>query len=156
MSKKTNFRVTGMRPIRISGEDASILSYVAKHGAPSSEERNELKKHLSSHVRSVAFGSSKRSAKKGRETLDHLRRVAKDNALTLNRELGSNAGRFGLSVRDNGGEIRSKRGDTRVRVLRDTYGADFAAGYRSDTRLETVLEREGFDSLKDYLRSKAV
>ena len=56
--------------------------------------------------------------------------------------------------RDNDGEIRRKRGDTRIDTLRDTYGPDFASGYRGDAHLETVLEREGVDSLSEYLRSR--
>jgi len=45
--------------------------------------------------------------------------------------------------RDMDGEIRQKRGDTLVGTLRKTYGEDFAAGVRSDTRLDTLREREG-------------
>jgi hypothetical protein len=41
------------------------------------------------------------------------------------------------------GQIREKRGDTLVRTLRDEYGPEFASGYRSDAKLETVREREG-------------
>lgn len=54
--------------------------------------------------------------------------------------------------RDEDGEIRRKRGDTRIDTLRETYGEDFAEGYRGDTHLETLLEREGVDSLSEYLR----
>jgi hypothetical protein len=53
---------------------------------------------------------------------------------------------------DEDGEIRRKRGDTLVGTLRNTYGEDFAAGYRSDTKLETLLEREGAASLSQLLR----
>ncbi len=56
--------------------------------------------------------------------------------------------------RDVDGEIRRKRGDTLVGTLRDEYGDAFAAGYRSDTRLDTFLDREGYDSLSDYLRNR--
>jgi hypothetical protein len=45
--------------------------------------------------------------------------------------------------RDLDGEIRQKRGDTLVKTLRKTYGPDFAAGIRSDTRLDTLRERTG-------------
>ena len=45
--------------------------------------------------------------------------------------------------RDRDGEIRQKRGDTRVGTLRETYGPDFAPGVRSDTRLDTLRERTG-------------
>lgn len=41
------------------------------------------------------------------------------------------------------GQIREKRGDTLVRTLRDEYGQGFAAGYRSDAKLNTVREHEG-------------
>jgi hypothetical protein len=56
--------------------------------------------------------------------------------------------------RDEDGEIRRKRGDTLVRTLRETYGDDFAKGYRSDTKLDTVLEREGLDDLSQLLKRK--
>ncbi|MGO9200007.1 MAG: DUF4926 domain-containing protein [Limisphaerales bacterium] len=45
--------------------------------------------------------------------------------------------------RDQDGQIREKRGDTRVGTLRKEYGPDFAKGYRSDTKLETVREDTG-------------
>jgi len=55
--------------------------------------------------------------------------------------------------RDSDGRIREKRGDTRVRTLRDTYGQDFAAGFRSDAKLETVRERTG-RSLSELVHGK--
>ena len=45
--------------------------------------------------------------------------------------------------RDENGEIREKRGDTLVGTLRKEYGPEFAKGYRSDTKLETLRENEG-------------
>ena len=56
--------------------------------------------------------------------------------------------------RDDDGEIRHKRSDTLVGTLRDTYGEDFARGYRSDAKLGTVLDREGVDTLSDLLRRR--
>jgi len=53
--------------------------------------------------------------------------------------------------RDSSGEIRHKRGDTLVGTLRETYGREFARGYRGDTRLSTLLERTGSKSLSEYL-----
>ena len=53
--------------------------------------------------------------------------------------------------RDNDGEIRHKRSDTKVETLRDTYGKDFAPGFRSDAKLGTVLKQTGKDSLSDLL-----
>jgi hypothetical protein len=55
--------------------------------------------------------------------------------------------------RDSDGEIRHKRGNTSVAALRETYGSDFARGYRSDTKLSTLLERTGRKSLSEYLLS---
>jgi hypothetical protein len=55
--------------------------------------------------------------------------------------------------RDKDGEIREKRGDTLVKTLREEYGADFAKGYRSDTKLETVREDTG-KSLSDLVKKK--
>jgi hypothetical protein len=52
------------------------------------------------------------------------------------------------------GEIRRKRGDTRLASLRETYGEDFAAGYRADMKLETLLERERASSLSELLRRR--
>jgi len=55
-------------------------------------------------------------------------------------------------MRDEDGQIRQKRSDTLVATLRETYGKDFAKGYRSDAQLGTVLEREGVDSLDQLLK----
>jgi hypothetical protein len=55
--------------------------------------------------------------------------------------------------RDQDGEIRQKRSDTRVGTLRDTYGPDFAPDFRSDAKLGTVLRETGARSLSD-LRKK--
>jgi len=55
-------------------------------------------------------------------------------------------------MRDHDGEIRKKRSDTKVETLRETYGPDFAKGYRSDTKLGTVLKNEGVDTLDKLLK----
>jgi ribonuclease HII len=55
--------------------------------------------------------------------------------------------------RDENGQIREKRGDTRVSTLRQEYGTDFASGYRSDTKLQTVREDTG-KSLSELVRKK--
>jgi len=59
---------------------------------------------------------------------------------------------LGGRMRDQDGEIRQKRSDTKVETLRKTYGPDFAKGYRSDARLGTVLKREGLASLDQLLK----
>ncbi|MDA9390447.1 hypothetical protein WN73_07005 [Bradyrhizobium sp. CCBAU 45394] len=56
--------------------------------------------------------------------------------------------------RDQDGEIRQKRGDTLVSTLRKTYGPDFAAGVRSDMRLDTLRERMGGASLSKIIKGK--
>jgi len=64
---------------------------------------------------------------------------------------------LGLDSRcqDADGEIRRKRGDTLVGTLRQTYGDDFAAGYRADMKLETLLEQEGATSLSQLLKRRS-
>lgn len=57
-------------------------------------------------------------------------------------------------MRDQNGEIRQKRDDTRVGTLHKTYGDDFAQGYRSDAHLGIVLKREGVDTLDQLLKKK--
>ncbi len=56
--------------------------------------------------------------------------------------------------RDEDGEIRHKRRDTLVRTLRETYGPDFAKGYRSDAELGTVLDRESVETLSQLLKKQ--
>jgi hypothetical protein len=46
-----------------------------------------------------------------------------------------------------------ERSNTLVKTLRQEWGDNFAAGYRADTKLGTVLKREGVDTL-DQLRRK--
>jgi hypothetical protein len=60
--------------------------------------------------------------------------------------------RLDSRCQDENGEIRRKRGDTLVGTLRDTYGEDFAPGYRSDTKLQTLLQRERVSSLSQLLK----
>ena len=55
-------------------------------------------------------------------------------------------------MRDSGGEIRKKRSDTLVKTLREEYGANFAEGYRPNTKLGAVLEKEGIQTLDQLLR----
>jgi hypothetical protein len=52
--------------------------------------------------------------------------------------------------RDKNGEIHHKMGNTRISSLRQTYGDDFATGYRSDKKLENLLEDTGAKSLTDF------
>jgi hypothetical protein len=56
--------------------------------------------------------------------------------------------------RDRDGEIRRKNGNTRVGTLRETYGPGFAPGVRADTKLGTVLERTGAQSLSDLVKKR--
>jgi hypothetical protein len=57
-------------------------------------------------------------------------------------------------MRDGDGEIRQKRNDTLVRTLRTDYGPSFAEGYRSDTKLKTVLRDAGVNTLDQYRKKK--
>jgi hypothetical protein len=56
--------------------------------------------------------------------------------------------------RDANGEIRRKNGNTLLGTLRETYGGNFAGGFRSDMKLETLLEITGAKSLSDYLKNR--
>ena len=56
--------------------------------------------------------------------------------------------------RDLNGEIRQKNGATRVGTLRETYGDTFAEGFRSDMKLDTLLERTGAPSLSQLLKKQ--
>jgi len=54
--------------------------------------------------------------------------------------------------RDRDGEIRAKRGDTRIDTLRKTYGPEFAQGIRGDARLDTLRQRLGGESLSQIIK----
>jgi hypothetical protein len=56
--------------------------------------------------------------------------------------------------RDQNGEIRHKNGATRVGTLRETYGEGFASGVRSDTKLDTLLDRTGARSLTELVKRR--
>jgi hypothetical protein len=56
--------------------------------------------------------------------------------------------------RDSNGEIRHKRSDTQIGTLRETYGDDFARGYRSDAKLGTVLKSEKADTLSELIKRR--
>jgi hypothetical protein len=57
-------------------------------------------------------------------------------------------------VREKGGEIDRKHGNTLIGTLRQTYGPSFAAGHRSDKMLKTLLGDEDCKSLSEYLKKK--
>ena len=57
-------------------------------------------------------------------------------------------------MRTSDGEVRKKRSDTLVRTLRAEYGDGIAKGYRADTKLGTVLNREGLESLDQLLKKR--
>jgi hypothetical protein len=57
-------------------------------------------------------------------------------------------------MRDADGQIRAKRGDTKVETLRKTYGDEVLKTYRSDTKLKTVRKRGGIDSLSELVKKK--
>ena len=56
--------------------------------------------------------------------------------------------------RDRDGEIRQKRSDTLVGTLRREYGENFAEGYRADSKLGTILRKEGVDTLDQLLKKR--
>jgi hypothetical protein len=58
-------------------------------------------------------------------------------------------GMKGERSRNADGQLREKRGDTHVGTIEQRYGRDF--GVRSDMHLDTLLKREGAQSLDDLL-----
>jgi hypothetical protein len=61
-------------------------------------------------------------------------------------------GMRGIRSRNQGGQLRRKRGDTHVGTIERQYGVDF--GGRSDKHLETLLRERGAKSLNDLLHDK--
>jgi len=57
-------------------------------------------------------------------------------------------------MRDRDGEIRKKRSDTLIGTVRKEYGEGVAPGYRRDTKLGTVLKKEGLESLDELLKKR--
>jgi hypothetical protein len=58
-------------------------------------------------------------------------------------------GMKGPRSRNDDGELRQKRGDTRVGTVEEQYGVDF--GVRSDMKLETLRQRLGATSIDDLI-----
>jgi len=56
--------------------------------------------------------------------------------------------------RDRDGRISEKHSNTKVATLRETYGEDFAQGWRSDAQLGTVLDDAGVETLSEYLKQQ--
>jgi len=58
-------------------------------------------------------------------------------------------GMKGPRSRNEDGQLRQKRGDTRVGTIEEQYNIDL--GVRSDTKLETLWQRLGVNSLEDLI-----
>jgi hypothetical protein len=76
-SKKSTKRQTEKRPKRITGLEASLISFRARNGAISPTDFVELDKHVSPHVRKILFARKK--SKAGQKTLERMRQVAREN-----------------------------------------------------------------------------
>jgi hypothetical protein len=55
----------------------------------------------------------------------------------------------GPRSRNEDGQLRQKRGDTRVGTIEEQYNIDL--GVRSDTKLETLWQRLGVNSIEDLI-----
>lgn len=60
-------------------------------------------------------------------------------------------GMRGIRSRNESGPLREKRGDTHVKTIEKTYDRDF--GVRGDMHLDTLLQREGVQSLHELVES---
>jgi len=78
-SKKGTKRRAPKQPIRITGKDASILSFAARNGALSPEDRRQVERFLSPQVVQVVFSRSSAGKKAGQKTLTQLRKLAESN-----------------------------------------------------------------------------
>jgi hypothetical protein len=76
-SKKSTKRQIEKRPKRITGLEASLLSFRARNGAVPPGDFVEFEKHVSPHVRKIVFARKK--SKTGQKTLDRMRKVAQAN-----------------------------------------------------------------------------
>jgi hypothetical protein len=102
------------------------------------------------------FSAGIRGKYTGRVDTADVRRLGSVKPDERSRAVSGKNGNRGLDdrCRDLDGEIRHKRGDTLVGTLRKTYGPDFAPGFRSDTRLDTLRKRVGAESLSKLLKKK--
>lgn len=57
--------------------------------------------------------------------------------------------------RDADGEIRHKRGDTRVKTIRVEYGSNVLPGFSPAARLDTVLRKTGATTLHEVLKRQS-
>lgn len=60
-------------------------------------------------------------------------------------------GMRGIRSRTEAGPLRQKRGDAHVKTIERQYARDF--GVRGDMHLDTLLEREGVESLHQLIES---
>jgi hypothetical protein len=74
--KKTSRRRTTAKPRRITGLEASLLSFRARNGAKP-PQFEEIAKYLSAHVRKIV--SAKRKGKAENRTFEEIRKVADAN-----------------------------------------------------------------------------
>jgi hypothetical protein len=75
-AKKTAKRRTTRHPKRITGLEASLLSFRARNRA-TPVEFDALRDDVSKHVKGIVFGAKKH--KGARKTLDEIRKVANGN-----------------------------------------------------------------------------
>ena len=58
----------------------------------------------------------------------------------------------GQRSRNDGGELRQKRGDTLIKTIEKQYGIDL--NVRGDMKLETYLEQNNIASLNDLINKR--
>jgi hypothetical protein len=78
--KKATKRRTTKRPKKITGLEASLLSFRARNRT-TPVEFDSFGENLSKHVRGIVFSAKKRKA--ARKTLDEIRKVADENRRRL-------------------------------------------------------------------------
>jgi hypothetical protein len=76
-SKKARKPQTEKQPKKITGLEATLLSFRARNGATSPLERSDFEEHVSPHIRKIVFARKK--SKNGQKTLERMREVANEN-----------------------------------------------------------------------------
>ena len=79
-AKRTSRKTKTKQAIRITGQDASALSFVARHGVLPVSKSEELRQRISPKVARVVFKNAKGGLLTGVKTLEQLRKLSESNS----------------------------------------------------------------------------
>ena len=88
-SKKSSKKSARKQPVRITGKDASILSFIARNGPISKEQTGEFEKHVSRHVYHLVSPTKRsKKGKSGISALSEMKRLAKLDEFRIGQRRG--------------------------------------------------------------------